>query len=333
MEKREVGRQPYFDALRGLAIIAVVAIHTSSFHYEVGPALQPALFVFRGLLDFAVPLFFAISGYFLGLKEISAGAAHRAFLRRQIPKIYIPMLVLSVPYLYLENFQYNFWGVAKFFGGGFGTMYFIAVIIQMYLLLPWLQRHADGRGLAVAAAVTLAASLVADYMHFYSGRQWSFLMECGLFTHWLLFFIMGLYFARHSRRFSLFWPLLLILAGVAWQYWETCYTVCLSYSDAFDYKPGSTVMAAGIVWLLFHEGLERRFRVNALSRPLLYLGGISFGIYLINVIPTWYMVRGIAALREYWLLRFAFSLAACIAVIEAVKWVSRPIARRYFGFF
>ena len=55
-------RIAYFDFLRGLAIMMVVGIHT----YTLGEDST----VVRQLLNAAVPLFIAISGYFLSQKKM-----------------------------------------------------------------------------------------------------------------------------------------------------------------------------------------------------------------------------------------------------------------------
>ena len=53
-------RDTYFDVLRGLAIIQVIGIHAYG-----GGNLE-----LREILNMAVPLFLAISGYFIGKKSL-----------------------------------------------------------------------------------------------------------------------------------------------------------------------------------------------------------------------------------------------------------------------
>lgn len=64
----------YFDFLRGLAVLMVVAIHTNpTFGYDsFHDATKVAV---RQLLNSAVPLFFAISGYFLASKCLSSSSS------------------------------------------------------------------------------------------------------------------------------------------------------------------------------------------------------------------------------------------------------------------
>ena len=89
-------RNTYFDFLRGVAISMVVAIHTFfNARFEV-MGVDWAVLV-RQLLNGAVPIFLAISGYFLSRKSLDTTAERLAFWRKQIPRVYVPCLIWSLP--------------------------------------------------------------------------------------------------------------------------------------------------------------------------------------------------------------------------------------------
>ena len=98
------------------------------------------------MLNCAVPLFLAISGYFLAKKQ--GERSYARFLKHQIPKIYIPTLIWSLPYWALYVWQGNDWmkGMILFLACGFSIYYFIALIIQYYVLLPVLRKVNMGGG-------------------------------------------------------------------------------------------------------------------------------------------------------------------------------------------
>lgn len=89
----------YFDFLRGVAIILVIGIHT--FILEETEAFADIKILLRQLLNCAVPLFLAISGFFLSNKVCTDGN-YWLFLKHQIPKIYIPCLIWSLPLFILD---------------------------------------------------------------------------------------------------------------------------------------------------------------------------------------------------------------------------------------
>lgn len=94
-------RIEYFDFLRGLAIIMVVATHTfgSSYTYESISLLGISV---RQLISCAVPIFCVSSAFFLGNKDFANKYDYFIFLRKQILRVYLPCLVCSLPYLLLD---------------------------------------------------------------------------------------------------------------------------------------------------------------------------------------------------------------------------------------
>ena len=133
VERMSKSRNTYFDFLRGVAIIMVIAIHT---YYKAEDSVA-----FRQILNAAVPLFIAISGFFLSKKRIEQKTQYVQFLKRQIPKVYIPTLMWSLPLFAAslksgENVLNN---VINLFICGFSIYYFVAFIIQCYIVLPLLK--------------------------------------------------------------------------------------------------------------------------------------------------------------------------------------------------
>lgn len=137
-------RIDYFDFLRGIAILMVIGIH--SYGVRTFDSFGSAVHIgVRESLNFAVPLFLAISGYFTGQKEVCSWSAYSKFIKKQIPRVYVPMLVWSLPMLalWIYNDQNIWMSMAKVtLCMTTGSYYFIALIIQLYLLLPLIQRLA-----------------------------------------------------------------------------------------------------------------------------------------------------------------------------------------------
>ena len=130
-------RIPYFDFLRGIAIIMVVGIHT--FNVE---SANVASIPLRTLISCAVPLFITLSAYFVSQKEFHNGDFFKWFIN-QSKKIYIPMLLWSIPYLLIsihdKTYSFRF-TIFYYLLGGFSIYYFITFIIQGYLFLPLLKK-------------------------------------------------------------------------------------------------------------------------------------------------------------------------------------------------
>ena len=158
MIKRTTERNPYFELLRGIAIIMVVGIHT----FKAGSDFS--LFV-RQMLNCAVPLFLACSGFFMAKKDVSDKIKHKAFLSKQIPKVYLPCLVWSIPYLIISlcNGGSVIKGLLNLFLCGFSIYYFILLIMQYYALLPYYQKM-NKKHLLINAAVSLVSIAIVAYL-------------------------------------------------------------------------------------------------------------------------------------------------------------------------
>lgn len=130
-------RVVYFDFLRGLAIMMVVGIHT----YTLG---EDSTLV-RQLLNTAVPLFIAISGYFLSQKKMENKEDYLLFLKKQLPKVYLPVLVWSLP---LCVSIYSGSSIIKqtilLLSCGLSIYYFVAFIMQCYVVLPVINNCISG---------------------------------------------------------------------------------------------------------------------------------------------------------------------------------------------
>ena len=123
-------RNEHFDFLRGLAILMVVAIHTYNLNTDG--------IVIRQLLNTAVPIFIAISGYFLSQKAMGSQGEYISFLKKQLPKVYYPVLLWSLPLLVISIIQGKLIlaNVILFLVCGMSIYYFVAFIMQCYVVLP-----------------------------------------------------------------------------------------------------------------------------------------------------------------------------------------------------
>lgn len=129
-------RDTYFDFLRGIAIILVIGIHCFSDN-----PLHTNLFI-RQFLNCAVPIFLAISGYFIGKKAFDTQSQYFGFLKKQTARVYVPMLIWSIPWVVHSIIigASPIKMLAYMLIGGISVFYFIPLIIQYYALTPVIQR-------------------------------------------------------------------------------------------------------------------------------------------------------------------------------------------------
>lgn len=125
------------DILKGIGMIAVVLIHITAIytsHLTVG--------VFNSLLQFAVPLYLAVSAILL-MNKYKEELNTREFYKRYLPRIIIPYAVWSIIYCIIYSYRGRkidniidtiFFGQANY------HLYFMIIILQFYLLFPLIRK-------------------------------------------------------------------------------------------------------------------------------------------------------------------------------------------------
>ena len=332
-------RISYFDVLRGVAIIGVIAIHSNgqglnftsdSFNFNFS-------LLWRQAINFSVPLFLSISGYFIVEQNIKSSTEYVAFLKKQIPKVYIPCIfwsligLLMAVFLFGRPLLYELFKLITF--RTFGPYYFIALIIQYYLLLPFLKKFANMKGFVITTAVSLSTTILFFYIRYYTITTLPLIIYAGLFPTWMVFFVYGLYLGSEGNIcISNKW----LIIGIIVSYTLSCvesYYLFSQFSQAGDavtaVKPTSFLYSLFIITFLFKN-------VDLIKISFLkYLGEISFGIYLIHVIILQFAIRALQGvsftfsvqpLHQFGLV-FLTILISCVIIVMAKMLFNRKVLK------
>ncbi len=328
----QVARQPYFDFLRGFAIIMVVGIHTITDYSPTFDSLEEiATILVRLALNCAVPLFLAISGYFVAKKKLDSPKEHWSFMKKQIPKVYIPCLIFSIPYFILDIHDKDniMRSLAYLFLCGFSIYYFVALIIQYYIILPFLTKINNRGGVIITCILSIISIVILTYLMKVLDLHPPLIIYAGPFPLWIVFFFMGIYFSRHSRNYRMIWPLIVIIIGFVLQILEYKYWLDRG-QVALGIKLSSFIFSFGVMWLLFSRKVESKYTDNILIKSINWIGGISFGIYLLHcymIMVTDRLFPGIS-----WAFKWLFVLSLTILIIWISKLIFPKISNKYLGF-
>lgn len=279
-------RIDYFDALRGLAIVGVVTIHASGSGIQVvHETLDYYLTIFwRNFWNFSVPLFLSISGYFLAKKSFSCLSDFWSFLNKQIPRVYWPLLFWSFLWLFLaiaHNASVYSELVKLVTFQSSGPYYFIALIVQYYLLLPILKHLADFKGLVISIVLSLFMTCIIFYTRYFTAIELALIIYAGNCLTWLMFFIFGLYLGT-GKRITISNHILLGLTVLFYilsclESWMLIELFNQPKDAVTAIKPSSFLYAFTLISYLF----KNTSIVNSIT--LKRLGGLSFGIYLTHM--------------------------------------------------
>lgn len=337
-------RIEYFDVLRGLAILGVVAIHSSGSGLQFSEESINFNFtvLWRNILNFAVPMFLAISGFFLAKKTIGNSKEYAAFQRKQIPRVYIPLLIWSLVWLVFSILIFNKSVVHELIKlvsfQSSGPYYFIALIIQYYLLLPILKKLANNKGLIFSILISMVMTCTIFYLRYYTEINVPLILYAGNFVTWIMFFVLGLYLGSSGRmnipNKSLF---VLIFTFYALSCIESYVLIALFHQagDAVTaVKASSFMYSFFLIILLFnnHDLIK--------SKVLKQIGVISFGIYLTHMFALMVISRMLLHFYPpikdityaYQFLLIGVVMLSCFLCISVVNKVFSQSQSRLLGF-
>lgn len=342
--KKLSGRIAYFDTLRGLAIFGVVAIHSTgaglqfsdnnfNFHFTI---------LWRQLLNFSVPMFIVISGYFLAQKNIVNFGEYWPFVKKQIPKVYVPLFFWSVVWALFSICILNKSVIGETYKilifQSIGPYYFIALIIQYYIIAPVIYRIANFKGLVASVLMSVAMALLILYLRYYAKVNLSLIIYAGNFVTWIMFFVLGTYIARGgmvriSNKFAVISILFFYLLSCA-----ESYALYLAFDNAGDavtaVKASSFVYSFFVIVFLFNNlDIFKSIILNEIGR-------VSFGIYLIHMFFIMFVSRLLRVVFPsiqniqplYQLASISFVLMSCFLCIYISNKVLSFDHNRLIGF-
>ena len=336
-----LGYRPALDGLRGIAIIAVLAVHT---HHIFGWSILKGGNV-------GVDIFFVLSGFLITALLIeewqgNGGISLKGFYWRRVLRLVPALLVLlAALYLFADIFfpaneaadTRRSIPVAFFYASDFGLAFFqlrlgallhtwsLAIEEHFYLIWPLFLLAALKLGatrrrlvvltltLAVASAVHRAVlhQLGAPSVRTYYGvdtRADGLLIGCAT-----AMCVCWGFLRAHSLRLSVI-PALVIIGALMF---------AGSYSTPFMHLGGFTLLAMAtsvvIVWVvLAPSGYLRGFLEY---RPLVWVGRISYGLYL------WHypIFKAASVLRLAWPLQLLLAVTATLTVTSLSYYlIERP---------
>lgn len=315
------GRTPYIQAMRGLAIAAVVLIHCLP-ESSISVVLRP-------FLNWAVALFLFLSGLLTSEEKVARGGV----IKRRLIKVALPYLLWSMFYVVVSRPGNAVEAAIPILtGGASAQMYYLLVYAQLVVLTPVLFRLL--RSHRMLLYLVSPVSIVLWELAAYIGID---LPNLGrLFPMWLIFYLVGLEWDRWSTALRKRASVVVAFAAIALTaqvvegfLWET-------YGDygmaTTQLRLTNTVSSLSVIALFMLAPNAVRQRLSSCS-GLVHLGDFSFGIYLCHIAPI--LVWGkfvpwdgmLPALAEW-----IFVITVSVLVILAVRRVLPQKVVRALGF-
>ncbi len=335
-------RIAYYDILRGMAIIGVLIGHSSG----VGEGFEATSFDFIGtvllrlVINFCVPLFLALSGFFLANKKVEKSKDYKGFIKKQIPRVLVPYIIWSFLYSMMTFFNGADINtiIEKFLTfQSSAPMYFIFLIIQYYLLLPILKKLANNKGLILSAAISLTCGLLIIYFREYTSIKLPLVVFAGFFPTYLVFFVLGLYLRNNKINLTNHQLIPLVILFYLLSCLETyiLYTKFSNIKTAANPENITSFLYSFFIIIFFFQNVR-----DSNNRLMNYFGEISFGIYFSHIIilgriaPSilirlWPQIISYGLIRQLSLVFTA--LIFCSLFAYTMRRINKNIATKYIG--
>ena len=305
----------------------VVGIHT----YTLGKDST----VVRQLLNTAVPLFIAISGYCLSQKRMENKDDYLFFLKKQFPKVYLPVLVWSLPLYAIALYSGS--SIIKqtilLLSCGLSIYYFVAFIMQCYVVLPVINNYISGnkrRVVIVSCLISFAWIAGVMYMNTIQGKGIPLILYAGPLPCWLMFFVLGVMIGhKPERNYSIILPMVIAILGFILSVIETDYLLD-HYGKGVGIKPSSFIYSAGMIFLMFSNNVDNLIRrTGAIFRFIIWIGSLSFGIYLVHCYFISFFVKRLPI--DSWLLQWSLALFLTVVFILILRKLLPTKYHKYLG--
>lgn len=213
---------------------------------------------------------------------------------------------------------------------GYSVYYFVALIIQYYVLLPFL-KPLRIKGLLVTALISGISILCICYFSGIQGYKIPLLIYAGPFPVWMVFFCLGIYLSSIQREYALKWLMVLIVCCLVWQYRETLFLMDF-HGKGLGIKLSSFVYSFVLICFLFSKKVEDWYNeyCSSLMKPIVYLGSISYGIYLSHC----YVISLLSTCTPGmdWLFKWLLVLLVDVCMIALGRKLFPSITKKYLGF-
>lgn len=220
-----------FEVILCLSVVMIHILSESIAAYAKGSVLSILSFSISRMLTFVVPGFMISAGIKFANKFEHDSFNYFSFMKTRITKIYLPYVVFSIIYylyfvFYRNYFDFSFIKLGNYllYGSIAAPFYFIALIMQFYILSPIIMIFyrilPSNIGIFFAAIINIAS------MYFLKELKYSDRIFTSYFLYWTIGCYIGTDFRTSLSRLTRFKKPITIL-GIS----LTIIYVALSYAE------------------------------------------------------------------------------------------------------
>ncbi len=313
------------QVLRGIAIIAVVMIHTNA-EGIFGVLMRP-------LLNFSVALFVFLSGYLTKL-EISDV---KGFYKKRILKVFLPYVIWSIIYTIIYGNYSDF--IKNFITAKCcGIYYYLFVYIQLVLITPLVIKLVRSKYRWIGWCITPIAILILRYLVIIFAIDIRFPWTAVNFMFWFIFYYIGILLGNQRIKYNmskkktwLLYAITILLSEIEGIIWYVLDNYNMAITQLRFTSMIASVVAILIAYLYIKDD-KIKIRENKMFNIMVIIGDCSFGIYLTHILIIYLlnMVPGVNLLF-FPMLSLITLIISTLFVLIPHKYLSKKISA-WIGF-
>ena len=314
------------QALRALAIIAVVFIHTCP------PGLNQVFI--RPFINFSVALFLFLSGVLTKLEYSN----WPSFFKKRIHRIIIPYVIWTIIYTLLFTGSLKSILMELLTARAAFPFYYIFVYIQFVLLTPLLGKAARSRYRYAVFLVTPVSMLLIRYPYVINGSEMNQVINkmwtLGCLS-WVTFYYLGLLLGNHiiDVKYSKRFICVTLAVSIILQIVEGYLWMLQGILNVGTQSKLTSLITSSLFLMLVHVLIKEK-RINTQIKAFTLIGNYSFGIYLIHpmIINLLSEYNLIAYKHLPYIAKAAAILIICLLICHICNLLLPPKVNRWLGF-
>lgn len=211
---------------------------------------------------------------------------------------------------------------------GYSIYYFIALIIQFYILLPVLQKYKN-KMMPLSIVISILSISLITYLSTIQGMQLPLIIYAGPFITWFVFFMLGVYYSSEKINYTVKQAIAVIIFGFGLECIET-YWLNTNYGGGYGIKLSAFIYSIGIVMLILSPKVKAAYKSNKITSIVAYIGNISFGVYLIHC----FIIMGVNYLlpTHSWVLSWLLTVILASILVASARKILPCGLNKYLGF-